>query len=177
VAAPAPFTDKEEAFLAALLDEGVAFLVVGAAAAALQGAPAVTQDIDLWFGDLSDQRLARALRRVGASYIPPGMNNPPLFVGGGSDLFDIVIHMHGLQSFQQEASRAVRINVGNIEVPVLPLERIIESKRAANRPKDRALLPILEDALHLLQSRSEKPPVVGRAGRGNPPRDRSRGSK
>ena len=29
--------------------------------------------------------------------------------------------------------------------PVLALERIIESKKAANRPKDEARLPILKD--------------------------------
>jgi len=166
VAAPAPFTDKEEAFLEALLEEEVAFLVVGAAAAALQGAPAVTQDIDLWFADLSDDRLAKALRRIGASYVPPGLNNPPLFVGGGSDLFGIVTHMHGLESFQHEACRAVRIRVGSTEIRTLPLERIIESKRATNRPKDRAILPVLEDTLRVLQRRSEKRPGAKRAGRG-----------
>jgi hypothetical protein len=153
VADRAIFTSEEEAFLEALVEEGVPFLMVGLAAASLQGAPAVTQDIDLWFPNLSDPRLSRALERVGAAYVAPGSNNPPLFVGGGSDLFDIVTHMHGLKGFEEEAKRAARIRLGSIEVPVLPLDRIIASKKATGRPKDRAILPALEDALRVLQDR------------------------
>jgi hypothetical protein len=151
--APSPFTDSEALFLKALVEEGVDFLVVGLAAAALQGAPAVTQDIDLWFRDLTDPRLQKALRRTGATYIPPGEDHPPLLAGGGAELFDVVTHMHGLRSYALEARRALRIPLGSVEVPVLPLERIIASKRATNRPKDRAILPVLEDTLRVIQSR------------------------
>jgi len=145
------FTPKEEAFLEALVEEGVPFLLVGLAAAALQGAPAVTQDIDLWFVDLSDPRFLRALDRAGVAYVAPSLNNPPLLAGGGSDLFDIVTHMHGLDGFEEETKRAVRIQLGRVEVPVLPLDRIIASKKATGRPKDRAILPVLEDALRVLR--------------------------
>lgn len=162
---PAPFTDKEASFLAALLEEGVDFLVVGLAGAALQGAPAVTQDVDLWFRDLDDPRLRRALRRVGATYIPPAADHPPLLAGGGAALFDVVTHMHGLRSFGVEARRAVHVPLGDLDVPVLPLDRIITSKRATNRPKDQAILPVLEDALRVIQSRKGR-------GRGTRPRRR-----
>ena len=145
------FTSREEAFLEALVEEGVPFLLVGLAAAALQGAPAVTQDIDLWFSDLSDPRFRRALDRVGAAYVAPSVNNPPLLAGGGSDLFDIVIHMHGLDGFDEETKRAVHIRIGRVEVPVLPLDRIIASKKATGRPKDKAILPILTDTLRVLR--------------------------
>ena len=150
---PPLLTDKEARFLQALVEEGVEFLVVGLAAAALQGAPAVTQDIDLWFRDLSDPALPRALRRVGAIYIPPSPRNPPLLAGGDAGLFDVVVNMHGLGSFAQEARRALRIPIGAVEVGVLPLARVIASKKATDRPKDRAILPALEDALRVLQSR------------------------
>jgi hypothetical protein len=153
VAGPPLFTDKEERFLQALVEEGVEFLVVGLAAAAVQGAPAVTQDIDLWFRDLSDPAVGRALRQVGASYIPPGPSNPPLLAGGDAGLFDVVVHMHGLGSFAQEARGALRIPIGAVEVRVLPLSRIIASKKATGRPKDRAILPVLEDTLRVLESR------------------------
>ena len=145
--APPPFSDREIAFLDALVAEGVEFLVVGLAAAALQGAPAVTQDVDLWFRDLTDPRLSRALRRAGASYLPPTATTPPLLVGAGTELFDIVVHMHGLGSFDQEAGQAVHLAVGHLDVPVLPLARIIESKKATRRPKDLSILPALEDTL------------------------------
>lgn len=146
------FTAKEEALLEALVEEGVPFLLVGLAAAALQGAPAVTQVIDLWFSDLSDPRLRRALDRVGAAYVAPSLENPPLLAGGGSDLFDLVVHMHGLDGFEEETKRAVLIRLGRVEVPVLPLDRIIASKKATGRPKDRAILPILEDTLRVLRA-------------------------
>lgn len=150
---PAPFTDKETQFLGALVEEGVEFVIVGLAAAALQGAPAVTQDIDLWFRDLNDPRLHRALRRVGATYIPPAEDHPPLLAGGGSGIFDVVVRMDGLRGFASEARRAIRVRLGGVDVPVLPLDRIIASKRATNRPKDRAILPALEDAWRVLRSR------------------------
>lgn len=145
--APPPFSDSELAFLAALVEADVRFLVVGLAAAALQGAPAVTQDVDLWFENLADPRLAEALRGVGASYIPPTASTPPLLAGAGTELFDIVVHMHGLESFAQEARQALRVRVGRVDVPVLPLARIIASKKATGRPKDLSILPALEDAL------------------------------
>ncbi len=154
--APPPFSDREIAFLDALVDEGVDFLVVGLAAAALQGAPAVTQDVDLWLRDLTDPRFYRALQRIGAFYIAPTHSTPPLIGGAGTELFDIVVHMHGLGSFEQEASTAIRINVGRAEIPVLPLSRIIESKKATGRPKDLSILPALEDALRTQEHRHER---------------------
>jgi hypothetical protein len=153
VAAPPPFTDEEQAFLHALVEESVPFLVVGLAGAALQGAPAVTQDVDLWFADITDVRFQRVLRRLGITYVPPTEQNPPLLVGAGSELFDIVTHMHGLDSFEIEAQHSLRIRIGDVEVPVLPLERIIRSKRATNRPRDRAILPALEDTLRVMKHR------------------------
>jgi hypothetical protein len=153
VATPPLLTDKEARFLQALVEAKVDFLIVGLAAAALQGAPAVTQDIDLWFRNLSDPGLKRALKKAGATYIAPGPQNPPLLAGGDAGLFDIVVHMHGLGTYAQEARRAVRVPIGTVEVRVLPLDRIIASKKATDRPKDRAILPVLEDAFRVLQSR------------------------
>lgn len=153
MAAPSLFTSKEVDFLRALIEEGVEFLVVGLAAAALQGAPAVTQDVDLWFADLNDPGLKRALARMRATYVPPTPSTPPLLAGGGTDLFDIVVHMHGLKSFHEEARAALKVPVGPVVLPVLPLERIIISKRRAGRPKDKAILPVLEDALRVIRHR------------------------
>jgi len=39
--------------------------------AAIQGAPVVTQDIDLWFENPSDPGICEASRDVGAAYVPP----------------------------------------------------------------------------------------------------------
>lgn len=153
MAKDALFSDEEIAFLRVLVDEDVDFLVVGLAAAALQGAPAVTQDIDLWFRDLGGDRFRQALSRAGVAYVPPSTQNPPLLAGKGADLFDIVVVMHGLGSFDEELQRAVIMDIGGVEVPVLPLERIIISKEVLGRPKDLAILPALRDALKTIRSR------------------------
>jgi hypothetical protein len=142
-----PFGDSEFRFLEALLARQVRFMVVGLSAAAMQGAPVVTQDVDLWFEDLGDQRIAEALREVGATYVPPLHLNPPMFAGGGLELFDIVLSMSGLGAFADEAARCLEVPVGAHALKVLPLRRILASKRAANRVKDRLVIPVLEDAL------------------------------
>ena len=122
-------------------------MVVGLSAAALQGAPVVTQDVDLWFEDLHDPRLAQALRDVGAAYVPPSILNPPMFALAGTDLFDIVLRMSGLRGFAEELPHCLDVPLGTYLLKVLSLERILASKRAANRPKDRLVIPVLEDSL------------------------------
>jgi hypothetical protein len=83
VAAPA-LSESESRFLDGLTRRNVQFLVVDLSAAALQGAPVVTQDVDLWFGNLNDPAIREALRELGATYVPPFELNPPMFVGGAA---------------------------------------------------------------------------------------------
>jgi hypothetical protein len=61
--------------------------------------------------------------------------------------------MSGLASFDEELVNTTVREVNGIRLRVLDLERIIESKRAANCDKDRAVLPALEAALVALRSR------------------------
>ena len=141
------FTEKEALFLRELRKQKVEFIIVGLSAAALQGAPVVTQDVDLWFKDLNDPGLKKVLRKVGAAYVPPSVHNPPMFAGDAVNLFDIVVHMHGLEAFEQEKKNTLTIDLGKIKVLVLSLERIIKSKKATGRQKDKIVLPVLKDAL------------------------------
>lgn len=53
-----PLSESELRLLASLVRHRVRFMVVGLSAAALQGAPVVTEDVDLWFEDLSDPKLS-----------------------------------------------------------------------------------------------------------------------
>lgn len=140
------FADDELRFLHELIRGRIDFMVVGLSAAALQGAPVVTQDVDLWFRDLDDPRLRPALRKARVSLVSATAEHPPVFVGTGAELFDIVTHMHGLESFDEERRRAVRVALGSFKLNVLPLDRIIASKRALGRPKDKLALPVLSDA-------------------------------
>lgn len=147
------FSDKEAEFLRELVRQKVDFMIVGLSAAALQGAPVVTQDVDLWFKDLGDPGIRNALKKVRGSYIPPIALNPPMFEGAAVNLFDIVMHMHGLNDFKDEKKNTIKVPLGRVKVDVLKLERIIASKKATGRDKDKLVLPVLSDALKTIQSR------------------------
>ena len=159
MAAPLPFSESELRLLRALLKRKVRFMVVGLSAATLQGAPVVTQDVDLWFENLGGQEMSRALQEVGAAYVPPSIDNPPMLAGTGAELFDIVLRMDGLGTFADEFKGCVEIPVGRYRLKVLALDRILASKMAANRPKDKLTIPVLRDALaatETLKRRAEK---------------------
>jgi len=163
VAEQSLFTAEEIVFLRALQNQGVAFMVVGAAAAALQGAPIVTQNIDLWFKDLNSPGIKRALGKAGGSLLPSIGLHLPTFAGPGVELFDIVLHMHGLGTFDREMKNTILVKIGRLKVKILALERIIKSKEAARRPKDLLTVPVLKDALatikkvEALKKRSRRP--------------------
>lgn len=150
------FTNKEAAFIEELVALGVDFMIVGLSAAALQGAPVVTQDVDLWFKNIEDPGIRKALRKVGGTYIPPIKMNPPMFAGKAVNLFDIVVHMHGLETFDKEMKHCLWIPLRGSKVPVLSLERIIKSKKTAGRLKDKLVLPVLSDALLAIKARKKK---------------------
>lgn len=150
------FTDKEAGFIKELVRQKVDFMIVGLSAAALQGAPVVTQDVDLWFQDLQDPGIQRALKKVKGSYIPSVGMNPPMFAGKAVNLFDIVLTMHGLDTFEKEIKHCLWITLGRFNVPVLSLERIIKSKKATGRQKDKLVLPVLNDALLVIKERGKK---------------------
>ena len=146
-----PLSEGELQLLGSLLAHKVRFLVVGLSAAALQGAPVVTEDVDLWFEDLNAPNLSEALRQVGAACVPPLGYNPPMLAGRNSEPFDVVISMSGLGRFSEAFKRAVELQVGSVRLKVLPLDRILVSKTAANRPKDRLVIPVLLNTLRTLQ--------------------------
>lgn len=153
------FGDRETEFLKELVRQKVEFMIVGLSAAALQGAPVVTQDIDLWFRALPDPGLEKALKKVRGVYIPPTARNAPMFAGNGIELFDIVLTMDGLGEFDEERKHAIKVPLGRIKVLVLKLERIIASKKAAGREKDRLVLKVLSDALKTIKDRKRSKSV------------------
>lgn len=151
-----PFSEPELNLLASLVRHRVRFLVVGLSAAALQGAPVVTEDVDLWFEDLNDSKLIQALQEVGAGYVPPFDLNPPMLAGAGTQPFDVVLRMDGLRSFQEEFADSLLVRVGGVRLRILPLARILISKQAANRAKDRLVISVLRDALLAQKKRPGK---------------------
>jgi len=146
-----PLTDQERRFLQALDAHGVRWVVVGLSAAVLQGADTATQDIDLWVESLSADGIASAARTAGGFYST--RTQPPMVGGEGLERIDLVTHCHGLATFDAEYPATKTVRVGEVTLRVLPLERIIASKEAANRPKDRAVLPQLRAALAAIRAK------------------------
>lgn len=150
-------TPAERALLQALNALGVPYLIVGMGAALIEGAPGTTQDLDLWFGRIDVERLREAARRAGGVYTTGTGVQPPALGGEGLDRLDVVLTASGLDSFEQELKRAHEYEIDGVLVKVLPLERVIVSKRAAKRAKDSAQIPMLEAALAARQSRTIDP--------------------
>jgi hypothetical protein len=118
-----PLGEQELELLRELIKAQVPFMLVGLGAAVLQGADAVTKDIDLWFRSIAHPGLAEAAARVGGAF-------------------------DGLLDFDTEYRSAIEVAlVPDLVIKVLPIERVLASKRAANRPKDQAVIPALEAAI------------------------------
>lgn len=147
-------TRAERVLLEALTDLGVRYLVMGMGAALLQGAPGTTQDLDLWFGRIDEAKLREAVSRAGGVYTSGFGMQPPALGGNDLDRVDLVFVPSGLDGFEQEYARARDYDLDGVRVKVLPLDRVIASKRAANRPKDVAQLPMLEAALAARKARN-----------------------
>lgn len=139
--------EAERALLQALERRGVRCLVVGLSAALLDGAAVATQDIDLWIERTDPEVLRAAAKEAGGFWTSGFGMHPPAFGGPGLERIDIVLTMHGLEGFDVEYGRARVHEVDGLRLVVLPLERILASKLAANRPKDRAQIPALQAAL------------------------------
>ncbi|MBI3199937.1 MAG: hypothetical protein HYZ29_00255 [Myxococcales bacterium] len=65
--------------------------------------------------------------------------------------------LHGIRSFASLRSRAQRLQLGSAELQVAALEDIIKSKAAAARPRDLAVLPVLETTLREKARPKRKP--------------------
>jgi hypothetical protein len=138
-------------------------IVIGNSAGMLNGAPVTTQDIDLFIRDtrLNRRKVARFAKAIGGS--------APTRVSGLGDVewiegeLAVPVEIHydrisGGLTFSSVRSRAQLVPVGDERLAVASLTDVIRSKKAANRPKDRAVLPILRDTL-AVKKKLESPSV------------------
>jgi hypothetical protein len=140
-------TPAERALFGALNRRDVRFLLIGMGAAVIEGAPIATQGLDIWFATIVDERIALAAKDAGGFWISGFGMQPPAFGGDGLSRVDVVLTAHGLESFDEEYARGLERVVDDVALRVLPLERVIASKRSIKRAKDRAQLPALEATL------------------------------
>ena len=133
-------TDAERRFVHELEARGIRYLIVGMSAALLQGARGATEDIDIWFEDVTDPRIPEAVRAA----------------GGIRERLDVVTRVDGLDDFATELAGAVREMVDDVTLPLLPLRRILVSKLAAGRSKDLAAIHSIEDAVLVTELRKSE---------------------
>lgn len=147
---------------------GVRYLLVGGVAARFHGSERRTEDVDVLpeDGDENLRRLAAALTELGAFLRVGGMSDDearalPVQLDAATlrgmevstwrttagDL-DVLRSLRdlagGRRSYGELESRAVGISVNEVEVRLAGLADIIDSKRFADREKDREALPELE---------------------------------
>ncbi len=140
-------TPAERRLFHALTVKGVRFIIIGMGAAVLEGAPFATQDLDVWFPSIDDERIREAAREAGGFWVSGFGMQPPAFGGDDLSRIDVVLTAHGLDPFDVEYERAIEREIEGTVLRVLPLERVIASKRSTGRAKDLAQLPVLETTL------------------------------
>lgn len=161
MSSPAPL--DPERIVTVLAGRGVAYVLIGALAARLQGFPRLTADADITPArDRANlERLAAALRqleaRVFTGNLPEGLAfdcsaatlaraNLWNFVTAAGRL-DVAFTPSGTEGYEDLLRGAVRFEVYGIELLVASLADILRSKQAADRPQDRQDAVILRAML------------------------------
>jgi hypothetical protein len=126
-------------------------VLIGNAAAALRGAPVTTVDFDFMFRKTARNmaKLKAVARKLRAMVLRPYYPAADLYRVVREDglQVDFMATIHGVRSFEGLRDRATRIDIDDTSIQVASLADIIKSKRAAKRPRDVAVLDILEKAL------------------------------
>lgn len=146
---------------AILNEEGVEYVIVGGFAAVIRGSSLPTRDIDVVPSRATDnlERLGRALKRLGAKIRtgdePVAAPLDGQFLANTTSMLNLVTDLGDVDLAFAPAGRArdyaawrrdateEELSDG-VFVLVADLDDVIDSKRAAGRPKDRMALPYLE---------------------------------
>ncbi len=133
-------------------------VVIGNAAAALQGSPVTTMDVDFMFRKtptnlrklkaVADELDAMVLR----PYYPASALYRVVRDEDGLQL-DFMAKVDGVRSFEALKARATPVKFGAAVLLVASLRDIIRSKERAGRPQDLAVLPVLRRTLDEQEAR------------------------
>jgi hypothetical protein len=144
-----------------LCDAGVEFVVIGGWAAIFHGSAHVTNDLGICYSRDRDNllKLARAL----APYNPRLRGSPDglPFVWDAKTLsngtvftlvtdlgiVDLLAEVSGVGTFAEVLPVSVEVDAFGRRIRTLNLQALIQSKKAAGRPKDLLILPELEGLL------------------------------
>ncbi len=144
----------------AIQRHGLEAVMIGNSAAALQGAPVTTIDIDFLFPKTPAnlKKLKAIAKELGGVLLKPYYPSSDLFrLMRDEDTLqlDFMATIHGIRSFEGLRSRAKRVDLGGHSLLVAGLADIIKSKRAAGRVKDRAVIEILKKTLNEKEDHKE----------------------
>ena len=139
-------------------------VLIGNAAAALQGAPVTTADFDFMFRKtaVNPRQLKALAAKLDATVLRPYYPVSDLFrvVRDDDDLqLDFMATIHGVRSFAALRARARAIELPGPPLLVASLDDILKSKEAARRPRDLAVIDTLE------KTRDEADRTAAEAGR------------
>jgi hypothetical protein len=152
-------TFQPRRIVASIAEHQVACVLIGGLGAVLHGSSATTNDADLCPApdDQNLRRLAAMLTSLDARIrtdtevdgLPfdcsaaffDGVEMANLTTDAGD--VDIAFRPAGSAGYDDLIKRAVKFDIDGHQVMVASLDDIIHSKSVANRPKDRATLPIL----------------------------------
>src|SRR6266704_1747249 len=124
------------AFLAALREEKIPCILIGAMAAIEQGAPLTTIDFDFWVR-LRERQYIRILKI--AQRLHGTILTQTFYELSDGIQVNVIFKPNGLRSFAREFKASRRSDLEGQPVRILPLARVIASKEAAGRDKDLAV--------------------------------------
>jgi hypothetical protein len=157
--------------LEVLQRHGVEFIVVGAAAAIVQGSPIPTYDLEVTPARYPEnyERLANALRELSAELRTPVDPVPfpidaKMLAGGEAwtlattfGELDLVFAPAGTRGFEDLRRDAFSAELGTGRPAlVASLRDVIRMREASNREKDRGQLPALRRTLELIREREAR---------------------
>jgi len=152
---------RPDRLLAVLQEHGVRYVLIGGFAAVLRGSATPTYDVDIIPDPAPDNlaRLSSALRDLDARVRVEGTPGGLAFEHDADSLaqistlnlvthageLDIALHTAGVTGFDAWERGATAITVLGVPVRLAALDDVIASKQAADRDKDRAVLPMLRE--------------------------------
>ncbi|WP_316808763.1 DUF6036 family nucleotidyltransferase [Pedobacter agri] len=148
------FDDEILKLWRSLLNNEVSFIMIGGVATNLHGFHRTTDDIDIWIKDNLENR--KKLRSAFKDYGLGDMKSLETiqFIPGWTDFYldnslrmDIMTSVKGLEEygFDKCLEYASIATIYELEIPFLHINQLIDSKKAANRPKDQIDIIELEN--------------------------------
>lgn len=132
-----------------LLEEQVDFMIVGAYALGAHGYPRATGDIDIWVkpNNINSKKLYKALARFGAPlgqiHIDEFSSKGIIFqIGVIPRRIDIITKIDGVTYEEADEDKLI-VEIEDLKIPVISLEKFIRNKMATGREKDRLDIKIL----------------------------------